>query len=147
MIPRHASLRASGSARSAYERATDRGARLSTPETRRRALVKRVVQSDPDDIVRHMGSGGGACRAAVDEGGGECRIDRDREGFGDIAEIDIEIFKLRRPTAAKFGLDARADGPAELAGREVSRAGQERAGLQRTGEDRRIGCTRKGVTI
>ena len=67
--------------------------------------------------------------------------------IGDVAEIDVEILRLRRPAAAKPGLDARADGPTELAGREIARARQERAGLQRGGEDHGIGRTGESIAI
>ena len=97
-----------------------------------------VVQADADDVVSHMGSAGGACRAAIDEGRGECRVDRDREGFGDVAQIDVEIFSLRRPAASKPGLDARPDGPTDLAGREISRAVEEWTGLQGGGKTTRL---------
>src|SRR5580704_8178388 len=94
-----------------------------------------------------MEDGGGVRRAAVDEGGGESRVDRDREGFVDIAQIDIEIFGLGRPAASEPGLDAGTDGPTELASREISRARQERARLQGPRKDHRICRTGESVAI
>ena len=65
----------------------------------RRAEV--VVQTDAHDVVRHM-AGQGHRREWSD-----CR-----ERVAERAEVEIEIFELRRPVVSQPSLDAGARGPA-----------------------------------
>src|SRR5579864_5162661 len=77
-----------------------------------------VVQADTDDVILDPVAAGEGCESARSRYGS-------RERIVHSAEVDIEVFELRRPvvtnTPAKTGLDARADRPTALIGGEACR--------------------------
>src|SRR5579862_1975256 len=108
--------------------------------------VEFIVQAGADDVVgdvqraRHR-------RCSARERGAERRVDGDPVCLRQRPQIDEEIFKLRRPAAAKPGLYTGAHGPARPGGEKVRAARQKRPGLQRAGKNRRIGGAVECVVI
>src|SRR5579862_4509674 len=108
--------------------------------------VEFIVQAGADDVVgdvqraRHR-------RCSARERGAERRVDGDPVCLRQRPQIDEEIFKLRRPAAAKLRFYTGAHGPARPGGGKARAARQKRSGLQRAGKNRRIGGTVERVVI
>src|SRR5580704_157090 len=108
--------------------------------------VEFIVQAGADDVVgdvqraRHR-------RCSARERGAERRVDGDPVCLRERPQIDEEIFKLRRPAAAKPGFYTGARGPAGPGGGKARAARQKWTGLQRTGKDRRVGEAVESVII
>src|SRR6476620_4507798 len=109
--------------------------------------VHLVVQADADDMVSDAGVAGDP--QCADESGPEKkegRIGGDAERIGHRAEIDIEIFELRRPTAPNPLLDTTAQRPARLAVGET-RGARQQCGWAEHWPYQRIGGLVKRVTF
>src|SRR5262249_37059973 len=93
-----------------------------------------IVDAHPDDVVTNAG----AVRDGIGTAGSTITVagERDDEGVGHAAEIDVEIFKLGRPVFGREteprerGLDPAADRPpaARVAEARIRRRGREDGG-------------------